>query len=198
MRTPTAGDEEGIRALLEECIGIGFVDPSDIDHRFSFVCAVEGQVVGAVLATLRPYAAMRDFYRDKAALLHWGVDPEPDVAGHIREVAVLPEFRRASVATRLLARSEATLGESGAAFFVANAWIRQDTLKSPGAHLLESRGYQAMGDIPGFFQLVGAGADVVCPACQDSPCACGARAFVKDTRASGAERRVPESADAQG
>jgi len=71
--------------------------------------------VGVVLATLRPYAALRDFYRDRAALLHWGVDPEPDVAGHIREVAVLPEFRRASMATRLLARSEATLGGSGAA-----------------------------------------------------------------------------------
>jgi GNAT superfamily N-acetyltransferase len=172
----------GACALVDQAVGYGFMAPDDVDPRFSFICSCEGRIVGAAVATIRSYADLRDFYRGSTPLTAWGIQPEPDAVGHMREVAVTEDFRRAGLARLLLTHSETALRAQGVEVFVANAWIRQDTLESLGGLLLEGCGYRCAGEIPRFFALVGADGDPACPACRRSPCICSARAYVKDCR----------------
>lgn len=183
VHSPEPADLVGVCALVDQAVGYGFLAPYDIDPRFSFVCSRQGRIVGAVVATLASYADLRVFYRGRTPLTGWGVQPEPDTVGHVREVAVLEDLRRAGLARLLLARSEAAFRERGVEVFVANAWIRRDTQEALGGFLLESSGYRSVGEIPGFFESMGAGGDAACPACGRSPCVCSARAYLKDCRA---------------
>jgi GNAT superfamily N-acetyltransferase len=183
VRSPKPANLVGLGALVDQAVGHGFLVPHDIDPRFSFLCSGEGRIVGAVIATLASYADLRVFYRGRTPLTGWGVQPEPVTVGHVREVAVLEDLRRAGLAKLLLTRSETAFRERGVEVFVANAWIRRDTQEALGGFLLESCGYRSAGEIPGFFESVGVERGAACPACGRSPCVCGTRAYLKDCRA---------------
>ena len=183
VRSPEPADLVGVCALVDQAVGYGFLAPDDIDPRFSFLCSCEGRIVGAVVATLESYADRRVFYRGRTPLTGWGVQPEPDTVGHVREVAVLEDLRRTGLARLLLTRSETAFRERGVEVFVANAWIRRDTREALGGFLLESCGYRSAGELPGFFESMGVEGGAACPACGRSPCMCSARAYLKDCRA---------------
>ena len=182
VRPLEPGDASGVAELMDASVGQGFYEPDDTDQTSSFVCSCAGQIVGAVVVTIGPYATVRDFYREETPLTEWGVEPEPEMVGRVREIAALPDYRRTGLATLLLASSEAAVRAHGVEVFVANGWVRQDTGESPGGFLLASCGYRAVGEIPRFFELVGAAGGVFCPACHQSPCVCAARAYIKDCR----------------
>ena len=185
VRSPEPADLVGVCALIDQAVGYGFLAPDDIDPRFSFLCSCEGRIVGVVVATLASYADLRVFYRGRTPLTGWGVQPEPDTVGHVREVAVLEDLRRAGLARLLLTRSETAFRERGVEVFVANAWIRRDTQEALGGFLFDSCGYRSAGEIPGFFESVGAEGGAACPACGRYACMCSVRAYIKDARATG-------------
>ena len=137
VRSPEPADLVGVCALVDQAVGYGFLAPDDIDPRFSFLCSCEGRIVGAVVATLESYADLRVFYRGRTPLTGWGVQPEPDTVGHVREVAVLEDLRRTGLARLLLTRSETAFRERGVEVLVANAWIRRDTRKPWAASCLK-------------------------------------------------------------
>lgn len=167
--------------IVDAAIGDGYLTGADlatfvdVRSKVAFVAVDElGRVVGVgtgALVSGIERVAPADQHQSTLRLL-------PEIAGGpvgiLKTTAVAPEARRLGLAGKLGAARIAALRVLGATTIVSLGWTDAD-----GCHIeptLTRLGFEARGDIPGYWTADSIAHGYGCPTC-GSPCVCTARLF---------------------
>jgi ribosomal protein S18 acetylase RimI-like enzyme len=181
IRRLEPADHDAVVRLIDASVGEGFLDVSLLASGVCFVAEADGELAGAVVATVRDAAfaaSLPPALRDAVARL-------PGPAGrllHIAELAVDPAARRCGLATQLVRAAEEAGRNDGAGTAVAVAWLPADPERPTSEGVFRRRAFADLGVIADFYREISLAAGAYCPACGPPPCRCSVRLFLKDLR----------------